>query len=449
MSVLPFVRRRVLEPIWAQLTGSPMLSAWKDLEGSQALTLDVLRERQWERLVGLLHAAYDSNDLYRQRLDAAGVSPGSLRGPEDFARIPVLTKQEVRAHGDRLLSRGFDASKLIQAKTGGSTGVPLEVRFTDDVSQLRNASGRRHKRWSGWEVGEPMAAIWGNPVFPVTLKARLREWMLSPVTYLDTMSVTDVAVRQFVRNWKRIKPTLIFGHAHSVFVLAGLLHDMGIDDIRPRGVITSSMMLLPHERKTIEAVFGVKVTDMYGCEEVGLIASECERHEGLHMNVDQLVVEVLRSDGSPAPPGEVGVVVVTDLLNRAMPMIRYRMEDTAELAGTPCTCGRGLPLLRRITGRVADFLRRQDGSRVAGISLIENSLTRIPGLEQMQIVQEALDRICLRIVPAAGFTADRRQELMTYFGDTFPGARINLEDVNEILPEPNGKYRFSICRIVG
>jgi phenylacetate-CoA ligase len=139
--------------------------------------------------------------------------------------------------------------------------------------------------------------------------------------------------------------------------------------------------------------------------------------------------------------------VVTDLLNMAMPFIRYQMEDVAEVAIEPCPCGRPMPTLSRIIGRTADFLRRRDGSRVAGISLIENTLTKIPGFDQMQIVQDDLQHIVLRIVPGRECTGANRAALVTYFEATFPGAEIALEEVSSIAAEPNGKYRFSICRI--
>ena len=207
------------------------------------------------------------------------------------------------------------------------------------------------------------------------------------------------------------------------------------------------MMLLPSEREVIESVFGVRVFDRYGCEEVGLIGCECEWHAGLHVNVDHLVVEFLTPDGRPAGPDETGHVVVTDLLNHAMPFIRYRVEDLAAPRAAGCPCGRGLPLMSRVVGRTADFLVRLDGTRVAGVSLIENSLTRFGGIEQMQIVQDEADRIRLRLVPGAGFAEQALGPLTDYFTATFPGARIDLELVDDIPREPNGKFRFAICNI--
>ena len=209
------------------------------------------------------------------------------------------------------------------------------------------------------------------------------------------------------------------------------------------------MMLLAPERDVIERVFGIHAFDRYGCEEVGLIGCECERHDGMHLNIDHLVVEFVREDGAPASPGEPGFVVVTDLLNDAMPFIRYRVEDLSSPLASPCSCGRGLPLMGRVSGRVADFLMRIDGVRVAGVSLIENTLTRFGGIEQMQIVQDDRDRILLRLVAGGDFERDARRQLLDYFASTFPGARIDLELVDEIGREPNGKFRFAICRLDG
>ena len=448
MAISALVRRSALEPAWTLYSGARLLPGARELERTQYLSWPELHATQMHRLATLLEFVNRRNPFYQQRFTEAGVEPQSIRSLEDLRRIPILTKGEVRTLGRGLLSTGFNVSELQQAKTGGSTGKPIEVFFTEEVSQLRNASGRRNKRQTGWKPGEPVGAVWGNPIEPSSLRERLRRWVLDPTISLDTMSITPDAVREFGRQWRRVRPTLLFGHAHSVFVLATIVDELGVTDIRPRGIIASSMMLLPHERSVIERVFGVKVTDIYGCEEVGLIAGECERHEGLHINVDQLIVEVLREDGSPAAPGEAGLVVVTDLLNTAMPFIRYRMEDYAEVSATPCSCGRGAPMLRRIVGRTADFLKRMDGSRVAGISLIENTLTRIPGIEQMQIVQDTPRELTLNVVKAAGYNADAEAFLYREFSDVFgPGMRIQINPVERIPQEKSGKYRFSICRV--
>jgi len=134
-------------------------------------------------------------------------------------------------------------------------------------------------------------------------------------------------------------------------------------------------MLLESERAVMEQAFGVPVTNRYGCEEVSLIACECEQHSGLHINSDHIVAEFLREDGTPCSPGENGRIVVTELINFGMPLIRYEVGDWGVPSDRLCPCGRGLPMMESLAGRTADFLRALDGSRVAGVSLIEGYRT--------------------------------------------------------------------------
>jgi len=444
----PF-RRGLIEPLVHLMNGSPRLRYWKELEKTQFLPESELKKIQWQRLTELLLFVWEHNDFYRNRFQQVGLTPGDIRSPEDLRRLNVLTKAEIRSNTSAMISQGFRMDALHMFKTGGSTGKALEIYITEECSCLRNACTLRHDLWSGWKRGEPVAAIWGNPDFPSTFIEKLRLFVsLPPIVYLDTMAVSSDSVSRFVEQWRQIKPTLIFGHAHSIFVLALLLEEMGIKGVNPKGIISSSMMLLPHERSKIEEIFGTNVIDRYGCEEVSLIGCECDKHEGMHLNIEHLFIEFVKDDGTPVAPGEPGKIVVTDLMNRAMPLIRYQVEDVGVPSDRKCSCGRGLPLMEHVTGRVADFLIKKDGSRVAGVSLIENTLTKIPGINQMQIVQESLDHILLRVVPSLSFSDTARLDLTSYFSGLFGEAvAIQVEIVNAIAPETSGKYRFSICKI--
>jgi len=445
---MPFLRRRFIEPIHFKWNRSPLLSYWRELEATQYLPEEVLRDHQWTRLRELLTYVHDHNAFYRKRFQQNGIEYNSIMNPEDFARIPVLEKKEIKENIELMISDGYCIRDLIKLKTGGSTGKSLEFFISEECSEMRNACARRHDRWSGWEVGEPFAALWGNPVIPSDLRSRFLSWLLKPGICLDTMNITDDTIMRFAEECNRVKPTLLFGHAHSIFLLAEYMKRMGIDTIRPRAIISTSMMLMPHERKCIEEVFGFKVTDRYGCEEVSLIASECERHEGMHLNIEHLFIEFIREDGRPAGPGEYGNIIVTDLMNRAMPFIRYKVDDMGEPSNRRCSCGRGMPLMERVVGRTADFLIRQDGSRVAGVSLIENTLTRIPGIDQMQIIQKDIDYIIINLVDGPGYSSKSQEELIKYMENQF-GRQVKVEvcRVSHIPSERNGKFRFSICMV--
>lgn len=435
-----------MEPMWAALTGASLRHWWHELERTQFLSADMLRDRQEQRLRRLSASACRDTAFYEARFREAGVGP-ELRSIDDLRKLPILTKHDIRAHSAEMISRRVNPQTLLEFRTGGSTGVPLTIFIDEEVSHQRNAAARRSNLWSDWKVGESVGAVWGNPHLPATIKERLRNELLDPVIYLDTMTLSAESVRAFALEWRRERPTLLFGHAHSLFLLASIIRELGVDDVRPRAIISTSMTLIEPERRVIEEVFGLKVFDRYGCEELGLIGCECDLHAGMHINVDHLIVEFLRDDGQPVAPGETGYLVVTDLINDTMPFIRYRVEDMAAPIAGMCACGRGLPLMERVAGRVADFLVRVDGTKVAGISLIENSLTKFAGIDQMQIVQEELRRITLRIVPAATFASAAQPHLQQYFESTFPGARVAIELTTSIPRERNGKYRFSICQV--
>lgn len=441
------MRRKLFEPLYFARSGSRRLEYWRELETTQYWNESRLRALQWQRLRELVLFIHDHNTFYRSRFQAVGLHPQDIREPEDLRRLPLLRKEEIRRRTHAMISTGYSQDELLCFKTGGSTGKSLELFITEDCSELRNACARRHDRWTGWEPGEGIGALWGNPKRPCTLKERIVDRLVQPVIYLDTMAFTDESVRRFAGDWEALQPTLLFGHAHSLYLLASQVRKLGIENIRPHGILSTSMMLLPHERALIESVFGLRVFDRYGCEEVSLIASECECHEGMHLNIDHLYIEFLREDGSPAAPGQPGRIVVTDLMNRAMPFVRYEVEDVGVLSIRRCPCGRGLPLMESVTGRLADFLVTREGKRVAGVSLIENTLTRIPGIAQMQIVQESMEQIRLNIVRAEDFLPSSTQALLEYFGRLFSGMRIEINCVDSILPEKSGKYRFSICKI--
>jgi phenylacetate-CoA ligase len=314
---------------------------------------------------------------------------------------------------------------------------------------MRNGAALRADTWAGWRLGQPMGAVWGNPPPPRDWRARLRGAVKDRVVCLDTMHLDGAAVDRFAREWSALRPGLLYGHAHSLYLLAEILAARG-GALRPqpRAIVATSMMLLRSEREVIERVIGVPVTDRYGCEELGLIACECEVHAGLHVNAELVAVEVLREDGAPCAPGEVGRIVVTDLVNYGQPLLRYEVGDRGAFAAAACSCGRGLPLLERLAGRTADFLVAADGTLVAGISLIENTLTRFSGIRQMQLVQEARDLLVVNLVRADGWS----EETSRAVAETFRGAlgsalRVEFRLVEKIPQEPSGKYRFAICRV--
>ena len=437
-----------VEPAWDLWeTRGRRLASWRRLRRLQWDPPAAVDARRRAALAAIVQHAVATTPFYAERFAAAGLDPRAVRDIADLAPLPVLAKDDLRARGADLFSRAVPREDLVSAKTGGSTGVALQIWCDRAGIDGRAGAALLADTWSGWRIGQPVAAVWGNPPVPRTARQRLRAWARERILFLDTMRIDAAAIDAFAAGWRRLRPGLLFGHAHSLFILAEALEGRGLTP-SPRGIVATSMMLLKPEREVIERVCGVPVTNRYGCEELGLIACECERHGGMHLSAETVWVETLRADGSPCAPGEDGRLVITDLVNRGQPLIRYEVGDRGALAPDPCPCGRGWPLLAALTGRTADFLLALDGSRVAGISLIENTLTRLPGIRQLQLVQEERGVLVANLVPATGWSEITARALTATLRDALgAGLRVEIRLAERIAQEPSGKYRFSICRV--
>ena len=313
----PFVRR-IVAPAWAAWEHSDYLRHYRRLLRTQYDPPEVIRCRQLKQIQKLVEHAHRTTPFWKLRLDAAGLVPGRVGSFDDLRRIPLLTKTDLRAHRDEMLSADYTNIFLHRNRTSGSTGVPVEVLSDDATRQFQRACTLRSDEWSGWRLGERVAAVWGNAAMEYGGKGwrgYLRNALLNRTTCLDSLKLDESSMEQFARAMRRRPPALVYGHAHSVHLLATYLRARGHTHIHPRGVISAAMVLHDWERRTIEEVFHCKVTNRYGCEEVSLIACECDRHAGLHINADAIYLEVLRADGTPAEPGEAGMIVVTDLVN--------------------------------------------------------------------------------------------------------------------------------------
>lgn len=434
--------RHLVAPLWALRERSPYLKYLKYLEESQFRPLEEVRSDQLRRLRQLVFHAFQNTDYYSARMRQHGLNPSDLQTWDDLSRLPLLTKDEVRANKEAMVARNFPRPGLVPKSTSGSTGLPIELFWSEDSRQWKRACAIRHDRWTGWDIGDRMAALWGNPEHKKNWRAYARNLLLERCDYLDTLDMTEEDMLHFFKRLKRTRPALIFGHAHSLYLFASFLRAKRLSGVKPRAVISTAMVLHGFERALIEHVFACKVTDRYGCEEVSLIASECEEHRGLHINMDTLIVEFLKDD-KPVPPGEPGGIVVTDLTNYAMPFIRYKLGDVAVPAGRACRCGRTYPLVESIEGRSSDFIVTPEGRFVSGISLTENFILKLRDTKQTQIVQDKPNHITLKVVRDAGFGEASRSHMEELVRKVFgPSMTYSLEFLEALPQESSAKFRF-------
>ena len=435
--------RYISYPAWDLKDGLGRLSERRSLLRTQRWSAQRLRALQLQRLKHMVEYAYEHCSFYRTHW----TTPPDIQSIEDLEKLPLLYKSDVASHAGDIISSAFPKTTLVAAKTGGSTGTSLHVYFDELCQKKRNAAAMRSDGWAGWRPGVPIAGLWGSPPIPRTLKERARNLLHDRLFYLDTMRMDPTSMSEFAREMRKRGPTMLFGHAHSLFIFAEYLHQSGLPVPKVNGIVSTSMVLLERERRTVESVFGIAVNNRYGCEEVGLIASECEHHDGMHINMEHVVVEFIDADGQPVSPGQEGRIVVTDLNNHGMPLIRYVVGDMAVPVARTCRCGRGLEIFDRLTGRTADYLKRRDGSQVSGISLVEKTLTAISGIAQLQIIQESLDAFVLNVVRNAEFDDLAYKKLANSISEIFGDhVTVDIHLLEGIPQDRNSKYRFSICR---
>jgi phenylacetate-CoA ligase len=288
--------------------------------------------------------------------------------------------------------------------------------------------------------------VWGAPRDrPADAwRSRLRDAVLREPLWLDAGLLTEERMRHFHSELHRYRPRIVRAYAGALALFARFLQSRGLEAYRPHSIITSAEVLEDADRSLMETTFGCRVFNRYGCREVSVVASECPAHSGLHVMAEGLYVEIETAHG-PAAPGEVGAVLITDLLNGAMPLIRYRVGDMAAWADGDCPCGRGLPRLTKVAGRVTDFLVGADGRLVSGVFLATYVVAQRPSLGQVQIVQSQAGAVTYRIRPGRYFdpvadVAYLRRATREHLGAE---ALVEWELANDLPPEPSGKFLFS------
>ncbi|KYF89320.1 capsule biosynthesis protein CapK [Sorangium cellulosum] len=440
--------RNILFPLYeTRLRGRETLKHLEDLERSQWLSEDEIRDLGFRRMLAALHFAEQNVPFYRARFAEHGVRVASVKAPEDLVRLPVLTRADLRAHGPELLAEGF-VGKLYSSGTGGSTGEPVRFRFDHRTYERRVAAAMRSDGWAGARLGDRELHLWSTQ-FGETLAKKAKRSLHEAILRKKMVSAFDLSEARFAAlldEIARYRPQLIVGYTSALYHAARYALAEGRALPPPRGVVTSAERLFAHQREAIERAFGAPVFDRYGCRELMLIAAECERHEGKHIHMEGVYVELLR-DGRHALPGEPGEVVVTDLVCRSMPLIRYKNQDVAIAAGAPCACGRGLPMLASVEGRVLDLLVGPDGQLLAG-ELFPHLIKDQPTIARYQVYQDRRRAITVRLVPAKGFQPETarliERTVRQHLGER---AEICVQIVDRIPLTPGGKHRVTVSEV--
>ena len=433
-------------PLWTLRAHPAYLTYRSRFERQQYMSKQSLERLQLRQVQSLVLYAYRYCPYYRMQMDRLNITPLDIRALSDMKQLPVLTKQAIQDYGTDLLSRKVPENKRLPNKTGGSTGSPLQFWVDKERFDSRRASTDRHNAWAGFRPGDWYAHLWGARIDTENVggvsRLGLRQKLLYRNLTLNTSSVSKADIDEFIVLLRKYRPRHLLAYAQSAVFFAEHCRKSEIRDIHFDSIITTAEVLRDDQKMFLEETFSGKVFNRYGCREVSVIASECEYHTGLHVNADVLYVEIEQQPGLPLGYGR---ILVTDMLNRSMPLIRYEIGDVSSWTEDQnCACGRKLPMLSTIEGRTTDFISLPDGRSVSGPALTL-VIADMPNIRQAQFVQRSDGSLILRVVPDKEFSnetiAALQQRLTPYLRSQVP---LEIQPVSKIHQEVSGKYRFVI-----
>jgi len=432
----------IVVPIYDIVRGTSRYRCSRILDKTQYLSFEEIKRLQTTNLRFLLNHAYETVPYYHRIFRERQLTPTDIRTVEDLEKLPILRKSDIRKNFSELISRNFDGGRLIPYSTGG-TGSPLRFYITKESMSWEIAAEFRAYSWGGYKPGDSCFLLWGSRRDLKKNVARKMSAFIERRVTCDPFVLSDSVLENASRILRRISPSVIRGYATPVYVLSKYLIKNGIS-ISPKVVITSAELLSSDMRKTISEAFQCPVFDFYGSREIGAIASECEKHTGYHISSENLVVEFIK-DGEIVHSEE-GQILLTNLRNYGMPLIRYQNGDVGEPSAESCTCGRELPLMKSIKGRVSQYLATRDPNTgkivpVEASVIMDHFMTLLKTPpETYRIVQEELNRLVLYFVRGGSYSEETTviitRELQNIFGiDT----KIEVRFVDVLAPLQSGK----------
>ncbi|XXF78659.1 hypothetical protein P2318_02570 [Myxococcaceae bacterium GXIMD 01537] len=388
-----------------------------------------LKELVSRRLRAIATHAARKVPFYREHFARAGVQPESLRSVEDFARLPLLTKDLLKANSDRMLAEDAPPrEQLLERSSSGSSGAPVRLFFDPlkelprRVQELRLLTSHGYRLWQTQLVFDHPGHLAPKPFLP----QRLGLWR-------RMMFPSWLGVDEALKLVNAERPHVLHGVLSSLRMVALAVKASGGLGYKPSLLVSKGELLDAATRSLIETSLGAPLVDYYATEETGIIAWQCPSGAGYHIDQDFVHVETLTPDGEPTKPGEVGEICLTNLYMRAMPFIRYRVGDLGALSPEPCPCGRGLPLLKNLHGRRVDLILTPEGEIHHPFALMV-IMEEVPEVVRYRLQQVALDRIIARVNWQPGMSAEDKEAAARKVREGFherlgASVRVEVEEV--------------------
>lgn len=449
-------------PFYQRWHGSDYLKRLREFERSQWFSPDQLRDIQWQRLKKVLRQAYENVSYYKTVFSALQATPEDFRSFEDFEDFPTLTKETLQEHLDDLTASNIPRDQLHQGVTSGSSGQPTYYHQDIAGNKIRKAAGRRLMKMVGYDIGKRMFYFWRSSPYTIlgdkkvsaekestsalSLAVRMKRaayerfGIENPTLQFDPTQLNEEEMRKVYGELKEFMPHMIVSYVSALYRLAQFFDGENLSDVRPFSIVVSSETLYQHQRELIEKVFGCPVYNRYGLQETGMVGIECPERKGLHYNQEILYVE--EADVTD----ENKQLVITDLVNFGMPLLKYETGDSASLEKSVCNCGRGLGRIGELQGRIIELLPTKLGGHING--QLFATFHWIEGIKQYQVIQHKIDKFKIRISPDKTFKESNLKPMLETIRDRFgQDTTIDIEYMDNIPFTKGCKYKLVVSEV--
>lgn len=435
----------LLFPLHERLKKHHSVSLRAQLERSQWLDAAELRALQQQHLQAFMQRIVREVPYYRELFAARSLRADDIASVADLTKLPVLDKPTIRQHLEQL--KNPNATRLIRYNTGGSSGQPL-IFYLGERTDHDVAAKWRVTRWWDVDIGDRELVLWGSPI-EVGKQDRIKQLRdrILRSKLVPAFDLAEAGIRHFLAEYQRFRPHMLFGYPSAIARVARFAEQQQISlhNAALQVVFVTAERLYPEQRELIQRVFGAPVANGYGARDAGFLVHECP-HGGMHLMAEDVIVETLGADGLPTAPGIAGEVTVTHLRTGDFPFVRYKTGDVAVLSEARCPCGRGLPLVASIEGRSTDFVVAENGTVMHGLALIY-VIRDIEGVASFRIIQHSLTELEVQLVAEQWQDAKQQQLVRGMQARLGSGVRVQVNRVDHIATEANGKFRYIISKV--
>lgn len=411
------------------------------LRRSQYFNEEQIRAQQTSWLARILQHAHANIPWYSSRFREHGVNPFGSDPFAELAKLPILTKAEVREnHADFCVSGA--AATSVAFTTSGTTGEPLQAYTSKNQWIFEQGVIWRQWAWAGYRFRDKMAVFRSYapaPGEPLMRTDRLRNW-----TYFSVFRMDDAALDEYFRFLESWKPRFLRGYPSSLMLVAQHALRRGIRIPSLKAAFVASEAVPEGLRQALRDAFGIELFDHYGQAEITAMLHDCERHEGLHVDWEYGFVELV-----PAESSDTRRLVATNLHNLSMPLLRYDTGDLVVGGWGRCSCGRGAPTLAPIIGRKDDYLIGADGSRMSTVRLY-TYFSKLKEIRRFQLRQDQPGKLTVAVAawdgePREAATTLRRK--IEHDLSELTGLTVHVPEDPEFVQAREGKFPVFIQRI--